>query len=170
MNGYSRIKFIGSNKSRSIDFSDLISFPQTFKPTIPNHPSNKKTQQTNQIIINPSSPLQSPPNPKFEHENGERSGVVLTRNSSVSSHRLYAQGNKTTVQSAVKRAFSMRRSSSVTERYCRIHDQCDTLASPLDEDEEGVGHYTVQARSMRKKKKQSRTGKILKACKGIFGF
>ena len=64
----------------------------------------------------------------------------------------------------------MRRSSSVTERYCRIHDQCVTLPSPFDEDEEGVGNYTVQARSVRKKKRQSRTGKILKACKGIFGF
>ncbi|GFY94693.1 hypothetical protein Acr_10g0000780 [Actinidia rufa] len=145
MNGYSRIKFIGSTKARSIDFSDLISLPQTLKPKSPNHPSNKKTQQTNQIIINPSSPLHSPPSPKFEHEHGERSGVVLTRNSSVSSHRFYKKGNKTTFQSAVKRVFSMRRSSSVTERYCRIHDQCVTLPSPFDEDEEDVGNY-IQCR------------------------
>ena len=81
----------------------------------------------------------------------------------------------------------MRRSSSVSERYCRIHDQSATafLQSPpnncygYDEDEEEAmdgGGGTMQGTSMdknnmmMKKKKKLKNGKIFKACKRLFGL
>ncbi|KAL2342267.1 hypothetical protein Fmac_010207 [Flemingia macrophylla] len=80
--------------------------------------------------------------PQHEHEgegDGERFGVILGRSASVSSSSSSA---------AMKRAFSMRRSSSVTERYCRIH------------------HIATHAETTSEKG----SAKILKACKRIFGF
>lgn len=59
------------------------------------------------------------------------------------------------------RAFSLRRSSSVSERYCRIHDQYALLSSPLDDDLESVRNT---------KKNKNSSAKILKACKRIFGL
>nr|KYP63216.1 hypothetical protein KK1_017783 [Cajanus cajan] len=82
-----------------------------------------------------------------EEEEGERFGVILGRSASVSSST-----------SAMKRAFSMRRSSSVTERYCRIHDQCTAIQ---DQDQD---HQT----KTKTKTKTKTGGKILKACKRIF--
>ncbi|KAA8536590.1 hypothetical protein F0562_029068 [Nyssa sinensis] len=82
---------------------------------------------------------------------------MLGRNCSISStasHR-FRFDKQSTLQTAVKRAFSMRRSSSVSQRYCMIHDQCVTVASPIDGDDE-----TMQTRSL---KKRHRTAKILKA-------
>ena len=87
-------------------------------------------------------------------------------------------------------AFSMRRSSSVSERYCRIHDRSATafLQSPPnncygdDEDEEEEeamdgGGGTMQGTFMdknnmmiKKKKKKLKNGKIFKACKRLFGL
>ncbi|KAF5744012.1 hypothetical protein HS088_TW08G00600 [Tripterygium wilfordii] len=72
----------------------------------------------------------------------------------------------------VNRAFSMRRSSSVSERYCRIHDQPLDSASPfntaIDEyDDDGTLERT---RSVKRNKKSSSRGKILKACKKLLGL
>ncbi|PPD95241.1 hypothetical protein GOBAR_DD07747 [Gossypium barbadense] len=74
------------------------------------------------------------------------------------------------LQAAVKRAFPMRRSSSVSESYCRIHDQYVTLAPPLDDDDES--DITGTRRSVRKKNNnyKNRRDKILKAWKKIFGL
>ncbi|KAK8582741.1 hypothetical protein V6N13_069513 [Hibiscus sabdariffa] len=79
--------------------------------------------------------------------------AALRRNSSVSS--AYALQ----LQAAVKTAFSMRRSCSVSESYSRIHDQCATLTPPLSED---------QVSESVKKKKKNTGDKILKAWKKIF--
>ncbi|KAK8512998.1 hypothetical protein V6N13_090265 [Hibiscus sabdariffa] len=88
--------------------------------------------------------------------------AALRRNSSVSS--AYALQ----LQAAVKTAFSMRRSCSVSESYSRIHDHHPTLTSPLDEDHEVLG-ITGNRRSVKEKKKKNNTGdKILKAWKKIF--
>ncbi|KAG5548614.1 hypothetical protein RHGRI_014084 [Rhododendron griersonianum] len=181
MSGYSKIKFLGSTKSRSMDFSEPLSnFPQTPKPitkSSPNHPS-----KTEEITKQPKASNTHDPPSDLEgedHVNGERFGAVLTRNSSVSSttssnrFRFDKKLGPTTssLESAVKRVFSMRRSSSVSERYCRIHDQLVTIASPFHgAGEEGMDGYTVKARSMKNKKKNKYSAKILKACKRIFGF
>ncbi|XP_041016314.1 uncharacterized protein LOC121258853 [Juglans microcarpa x Juglans regia] len=94
----------------------------------------------------------------------ERFGAVLSRNCSVSSNSGF--------QSAVKRALSMRRSSStVSERYCRIHDQSMTLASPTtDHDGDNTARASRRRRSSMDPKKHRPGGKILKACKRLFGL
>ncbi|KAF2320083.1 hypothetical protein GH714_023134 [Hevea brasiliensis] len=78
----------------------------------------------------------------------------LKRNSSVSS--------ASALHSAVKNAFSMRRSSSVSERYCRIHDQSLALPSPTNDEDDGSPTRSV-------KRKNSR-GRIIRACKKLIGL
>ena len=69
--------------------------------------------------------------------------MVLGRSVSVSSSSsLSASG----FQMTVKRTFSMRRSSSVSERHCRIHDQYMALGEGIEE----------ERRSMKKKKKKKK--------------
>ncbi|KAI8021271.1 hypothetical protein LOK49_LG03G03214 [Camellia lanceoleosa] len=182
MNGYSKIKLVGSTKSRSIDFSDLHFPPQNLKPIEETSPNNTPKIQEPKQMKNTST-RESPPDVEHEEvdENGERFGVILRRNFSVSStasnrSKFDKQGTTTrSLQSAVKRAFSIRRSSSVSERYCRIHDQCVTLASSSsfddhDGDEMMDKNNSVETRSMEKIKKKHRSGKILKACKRVFGL
>ncbi|KAF7842792.1 hypothetical protein G2W53_005090 [Senna tora] len=64
----------------------------------------------------------------------------------------------------MKRAFSMRRSSSVSERYCRIHDQYMALGEGFGGE---IGGGGGGRRSAKKKEKGS---KILRACKRLFGL
>ena len=163
MNGYPKMKFLRcrSTKSRSMDFADLLSFPQTPKNT--QNPTSK-TPYANK----PTTAHDSVSDPDDEDGiKGGSFGGVLRRNSSVTS--------AASLQSAVKRAFSMRRSSSVSERYCRIHDQSATafLQSPPNniDDEEAMDGGTMKTRSMEKKmKKKQKNGKIFKACKRLFGL
>ncbi|KAJ7967989.1 Cytosolic Fe-S cluster assembly factor nar-1 [Quillaja saponaria] len=151
MNGYSKINIANSHKSRSIDFSESYPLPQTpkFIPNLSSKPM-EATQMKSTMTQNCLTDQQ-----EDEGENGENSGVVLTRSGSVSSS---ASG----FQSAIKRAFSMRRSSSVSERYCRIHDQYLALTSPIEDDR--VEETT------RSTKKKNRGRKILKVCKNLFGL
>ncbi|KAI5448671.1 hypothetical protein KIW84_015899, partial [Lathyrus oleraceus] len=134
--------------SRSIDFSDIFSFSQTPKPirnTTVVPPTTVEAVNDNEVIK------------KREVDEGERFGVILGRSSSVSSSSCSASG----FQATVKRAFSVRRCSSVSESYCRIHDQNMVIASDEFVKEDGD--------DVTKKKKQ-RGGKILKVCKRLFGF
>ncbi|XWS40401.1 hypothetical protein CRYUN_Cryun18bG0138000 [Craigia yunnanensis] len=163
MNGYSysKIKVVGNENSRSMDTSDLMPLSQTSKPTSNRTPNpSEKNPEINQIIKNSNPNTEDPSEQELDDQegsnNGEMFGPKLRRNSSVSS--AYA------LQAAVKRAFSMRRSSSVSERYCRIHDQSVTLASPFDDEESD----TTGSRSSMKKKNSR--GKILKAWKKLFGL
>lgn len=193
MNKYSKIKLVNSTthtkKSRSIDFSDLTTFPQIITKPIESKPTINKTHNSP-----PNLEEQDQENPEQNQEpkNGDEGSfnLKLSRNSSVSSNtslshrfRFEKQSNPssststtttTSLEDAVKRAFSVRRSSSVSERYCRIHDQCVSLSSPLDEDDDeeeeqgnDVGVKTTRSMGKKKKKKQS---KILKACKRFFGL
>eukprot|EP00268_Persea_americana_P027360 TRINITY_DN2675_c0_g2_i1.p1 TRINITY_DN2675_c0_g2~~TRINITY_DN2675_c0_g2_i1.p1 ORF type:complete len:164 (-),score=46.78 TRINITY_DN2675_c0_g2_i1:360-851(-) len=160
MNGYSKINAsttIKSSKSRSIDFSDL-----SFSPP-PSLPEPKQNPNPNPIskaqLPQYSKTHESLPDQEQEDEVGEVFGVILSRNCSVSSSssqrfKVEDPGN---LQSAVKRAFSMRRSSSVSEGYCRIHDQSDPSFPPLDD-------VKMQTRSRKKR------GKIFKACKRLIGL
>lgn len=153
MNGYSKIKIIGTaaNSSRSnMDLSDLLS---SYSSSSFPHP------KTHTQI-----PHKSPTRPEEYSASSEKDvgssfevlKLSLSRTTSVSSASV-------ALQSAVKRAFSIKRSSSFSERYCRIHDQSVTLASPTDGsyyEDHGAPERSV------KKKKNSRT-KILKACKKL---
>lgn len=193
MNGYSKMKIIGNTKSRSMDFpSDLLSssslsFSETPDSKLEIPGTNKQQQQIKNNPVNSSrrktqdsfsfSFLEQGEEEEDYHQEynsnsnniGEKFGghVKLSRNSSVSAS---ASASASALHSAVKRAFSMRRSSSVSERYCRIHDQSVTLASPID-DEEDYAVEMGRTRSMKiLKKKNNGRNKILKVCKKIFGL
>lgn len=145
MNGYSKIGT--SHKSRSIDFSDFFSFSQTPKP---NKISNTLEEPNDNEVIK-----------KREVDEGERFGVILGRSCSVSTSSS-SSSSASGFQATVKRAFSIKRScSSVSERYCRIHDQ-NMVTEASDE--------LVIVDDAIKKKKKHKGGKILKVCKRLFGF
>lgn len=196
MSRYSRIKLGNTNKSRSTDFPDLQSFPDNYtKPMEPifQKSTYNRTQETQQIKSS-NTHNDSPSDVEEEdgqHDGNNTNGTVskfgvpkLTRNGSVSSTTCTASKRfklgkqqsssprtrtKETVQSVVKRAFSMRRSSSVSERYCRIHDQYVTLSSPFNDDgDDDMENDTMQTtRSLDKKKKKKG---LLKTCKRFFGL
>ncbi|XP_058766590.1 uncharacterized protein LOC131640197 [Vicia villosa] len=151
MNGYSKIGST-SHKSRSIDFSDFFSFSQTPKPT--------KISNTLETIKHVEEPNDNEDIKKREVDEGERFGVILGRSCSVSSSSSSCAASG--FHATVKRAFSIKRSSSsVSERYCRIHDQ-NMVTEASDE--------LVIIDDAIKKKKKHKGGKILKVCKRLFGF
>ncbi|WOK96536.1 hypothetical protein Cni_G05243 [Canna indica] len=95
----------------------------------------------------------------------ERFGVILSRSCSSASRRFRANNGSrakseasTTLQAAVRRAFSMKKSSSVREGYWRIHGTGD---------EDSHGEFMEQQMTCTREKKK---GKLLKACKRLFGF
>ncbi|MCD9646068.1 hypothetical protein HAX54_035592 [Datura stramonium] len=192
MDGYTKINGTNntSNKSRSKDFSDLQSFTQPHKTNenlSPNHnifhdiidlESISKSQQSKNQESHDDNEKENEDAIANEEKmkgnnNNIPSGVKLSRACSVSSAasanrlRLERQGSKSTTTSSfqsVKRVFSMRRSSSVSEKYCRIHDQGFTISSPILDD------VAEAHENMEKKEKKSGSGRILKACKRLFGI
>ncbi|XP_028762871.1 uncharacterized protein LOC114721214 [Neltuma alba] len=171
MSGYSKINPSGNtHKLRSTDFPDFFSFPESPK-YIRNNSKVTRTEEPNQIEkdkAQKSSPERGEEHDDGEavgeHRDGEIFGVVLGRSASVSS-------SATGIQGTMKKAFSMRRSSSVSERYCRIHDQYVALAPPIGEDGEGESNGGRRSVMRKKKKKLSGGGgKILRACKRLLGF
>lgn len=118
--------------------------------------------------------------------------MILNRNSG-SSHRFHkferqrssrgggGGGGAGGLSSAVKRAFSVRRSSSVSERYCRIYDQSLSMASPTHDSNDDVDVVVDYGMAMEwgeeeekmqpgSEKKKHKRGKILKAWKRLLGF
>ncbi|KAF2293912.1 hypothetical protein GH714_005613 [Hevea brasiliensis] len=156
MKGYSKIKIIGSTSSRSMDLSCPLTSPIPKKPnnteleTKPQETShqsfkNPKTTKTTTTtnIKNLQDSLTWLQAEDDEENNAEMfSSSKLKRNSSVSSACAF--------HSAVKKAFSTKRSSSVSERYCRIHDQYAALPSPTHHEEDD-GSMETAARSVRRK-------------------
>lgn len=100
--------------------------------------------------------------------------VVLRRNCSVSTRSSTSSG----FQSAVKRALLMRRSSSVSESYSRIHISLASPPIPIDDDDDddveeegGIGNISTTTSVIAKKKKiRGGRGNIFKACKRLFGL
>lgn len=195
MEGYTKINGnnTSNNKSRSTDFSDLQSFPQPHKTNenlSPNHTTVHEVQIKNIDLESISKNQHSKSHETHDENENENedgiandgkmkgnntipAGVKLSRACSVSAaatanrFRLERQGSKrstTTSFQSVKRVFSMRRSSSVSEKYCRIHDQGFTISSPVLDD------VTEANEGMEMKKKKSGSGRILKACKRLFGI
>ncbi|KAK6805270.1 hypothetical protein RDI58_003055 [Solanum bulbocastanum] len=189
MDGYTKIN--GTNKSRSNNISDLQSLPQHHKTNENLSPNNTVFHDVKDLESMSKSQQSKNKEPHDENENQDAianeenmkgnsnnnnipSAVKLSRACSVSSaasanrFRLERQGNKNTTTSSfesVKRAFSMRRSSSVSEKYCRIHDQGFTISSPILDD---VAEAHEDSRE--KKKKKNGSGRILKACMRLFGI
>ena len=105
-----------------------------------------------------STPPESPKAGNEEDEDGEIFGVILSRSRSVSfasTIALRAEKQNSALEKAVKRAFSMRRSSSVSRGYYKIFNHCD----PVADNEMHV------ARKSRKKR-----SKIFEACRRLIGF
>lgn len=157
MNGYSKIN--SSSKAQltkfgSIDYPDGDTHKRSPNPT-------SKTQPTQQSKTHEDFPDQKPEEKGIE----DVFGMVLHRSYSVSTScsKRFKSENPSSLQSTLRRAFSMKRSSSVSERYCRIHDQSDYHFSPPPNDGAAI-NMMQQTRS--KKKKRG----ILKACKCLFGL
>ncbi|KAL7600582.1 hypothetical protein Lser_V15G24235 [Lactuca serriola] len=185
MNGYSKIKLMNrSSKSRSMDFSDqTIPTPRIQKPISINKSIITTTHQQ------PKTPDRYDDDDDYKQYSGNHQEEdanfpmkMLTRNKSVASGGTTANANGTStpssrfkiekqnstgraLQIAVTRAFSIRRSSSVSERYARIHDQ---YANPLDDVDHLEAQEQEQGEGLHKKKKSR--GSILKTCKRIFGL
>ncbi|KAI9107268.1 hypothetical protein K1719_021656 [Acacia pycnantha] len=172
MNGYSKINPSGNNhKLRSTDFPDFFSFPETLKSTGTEEPDQIEKEKAQKASPERAEAEEEDEDGEAvgEHQDGEKFGVVLGRSASVSS-----SSAATGFQGTMKKAFSMRRSSSVSERYCRIHDQYVALAPPIGEDGEGESNGGGRRSVMRWKKKKKQSGggggKILRACKRLLGF
>ncbi|CAN1143697.1 hypothetical protein LINPERHAP2_LOCUS13730 [Linum perenne] len=95
----------------------------------------------------------------------------LRRNSSVSSAATHLK--KRAISSFSFSSSNMRRSSSVSERYCRIHDQSSVFlppqpcSSPTHYDTQKMDDPVSPSRSV--KKKLSKSG-IVRACKKMLGL
>nr|DAD24919.1 TPA_asm: hypothetical protein HUJ06_026383 [Nelumbo nucifera] len=166
MNEFSKIRSDGATRSRSVDFSDLYYPPQSPKPIITTRETTLNSQSQNTIQTNNTNSLGWCSEQEHEDDVGEIFGVILSKScsgTSAASQRFWTQTQKTTqtqLQSTVKRVFSMRRSTSVSEGYCRIHDQFNPISSSIDE----INQTMIQTRSKNKR------SKILKACKRLFGL
>ncbi|KAL0335282.1 UNVERIFIED_CONTAM: hypothetical protein Scaly_1406800 [Sesamum calycinum] len=147
MNGYNRIK-----SSRTIESSDCVSSP---------HSKHKST---------PTDGSKTPHHHQPLSENGDQNQTTEKKSSPFGFRRNRSIAASTSMKlSNVKRALSLRRSSSVSERYCRIHDQHVALAPNPDDEEferSGDGHSF----STEKKRGSFGRTKILKSCKRLFGL
>ncbi|KAM6551790.1 hypothetical protein CsatB_001598 [Cannabis sativa] len=179
MKGYSKINTMSNlvessrHKSRSIDFSsssssaadlpDTTSFPdQIPKSNINiNTTANGDVEQFSSTTTTTKKVHKEEGEEEMDHRNG---AVEVTMNGSGNNNVAVLRRNSS-VKPTVKRGWSMRRSSSVTDRYSRIYDHSGTLAS-ADEDIQEEEEEAVTTRSGNKKKHI----KILKACKRLFGL
>lgn len=159
MNGYRKMRvsdrFI--SKSSSIDFSDLTFYPEPKESHEHPYPTSMAQEGDTDVEIHDQSFT-------WEEVDAARpgSGLALSRSCSSASRRFRASG-KTILETMVRKAFTMRRSSSVAGGYWRIHDT---------DGGDGEGEFVEeqQLRSPMKKKKKKKKGNILRACKQIFGF
>lgn len=221
MKGYSKIKgnhsFIPRSKSNKEflfldkDFELLSSKALNKKPQIHEHEEprviHEDYHKKNDNFLGKTE--------DFDADRSERSkGGVLKRNFSVSSSAkssyqknnnnnsnkvigLERQSSTRAIQEAVKRAFSIKRSSSVnSDRYSRIHDQSISMSSDdydhncdyvydhsndadanhthQDYDFERLGSSETRSMSMMKKNQDYNNGrrhvgsKVVRACKRLF--
>lgn len=104
-------------------------------------------------------------------EDGERFGVILSRTCSSASQRFRRDSTdekmrSSALQAVVKRAFSMRKSSSVGDGYWRIHDTGD---EDRDDGDQGI-HEEEEEEEMRPTARIKKRGKFFRACKRLFKF
>ncbi|KAI3752656.1 hypothetical protein L2E82_24691 [Cichorium intybus] len=158
MKGYSKMQLIDSptsTKSRSIDFSDLNSIPISIK-TSKFTPKSKPS-----TIADPTNSISEYDDHGNKHEeqleeDNSFQNAASSINPDTGFNREKKNSNK--LQATVKRAFSMRRSSSISEKYCRIHDHSLNLQTQYEDEEE----------ESQVKGSENKKGSVLKACKRIF--
>ncbi|KAI5668171.1 hypothetical protein M9H77_18024 [Catharanthus roseus] len=172
MNGYSRIRKVITERSKSIDFSHLSSSPPNKQP-LPNHDDVNELESQNNNNNSTHLPIQIQEHRIEDTDDGEIFGVILSRKCSISSNPSNnfisekQSSSSSSVHSALKRTLSsIKRSSSVSGGgYCRIHHQCDSYTTADDnEDIFMLNTFQFQTRSTKKK------GKFFEACKRILGF
>ncbi|KAF9661572.1 hypothetical protein SADUNF_Sadunf19G0082600 [Salix dunnii] len=155
MNGYAKIRQVSISKSRSVDLTENhvpLQTPRLTSNHSSEHSGTTKTHDSMCTANHDSLPE------KGQEEVGEIFGVILGRSCSASRSLKTDKQNPAKVENAIKRAFSMSRSSSVSQGYCRIHHQNDFIA------DQGKA-ATPPARNTKKNR-----GKIFKACRLLFGF
>ncbi|GKB13562.1 hypothetical protein Tco_0847485 [Tanacetum coccineum] len=192
MKGYSKIKLMNNDKktrSMSMDFSDQTIITPRFQKLISNKkPTTTITQQQQSTI--PQShdddddySHYSSNNPQEQQVDTFPNDQILTKNQSVatnstpndanakSSRFKIEKQNSTgrTLHTSVLRALSMRRSSSVSERYARIHDHYSNTFD-IEDCHEEQQEEMQETRSKDMTKKQNKRSAILKVCKRIFGL
>lgn len=183
-----------NKKTRSMDFSDLLSSPSPPAPP-PHKPLEETRNEGVQKSSSSSVEVEEDAEPAEEEERDATpatgsnlvGGVKLTRTCSVaaaapannysSSPRFRTTRTTSSgIQSAVKKVFSMRRSSSVSERYCRIYDHQRAELQPEpepvfdDDDEAAAGADNNIGTKTRSNMKAQKKNGILKACKRLLGF
>ncbi|KAJ0879655.1 hypothetical protein HanRHA438_Chr10g0454011 [Helianthus annuus] len=174
MKGYSKINLMNTkNNSKSPYFSD-----QTIKTPTPQNPiSTKKsptpiTQHQTKILYDDDYDYNhySGNQEQDEHlpmenlrinQSATSQGTTTDANSRFKIEKQHSTGR--TLHTAVKRVLSVGRSSSVSERYARIHDQY--VSDPFDVEEDDQVLQMGRSKNIMKKRSS-----ILKACKRIFGL
>lgn len=170
MNGhYSKMRATGSSthESRSMDFSDMLHFSSQKENPGKEHSAGESRESLKNAGLSDGGHCDSSFGQEKREPGGESFRMVLGRSCSVASKRFSVSLETQSIGaqcSAMRRAFSMRRSSSVSERYCRIYDQSVTQ---MDHEEEDDGQDMM--RSTKKKNKNMRRN-IFKACKRLFGL
>ncbi|URE21202.1 hypothetical protein MUK42_12175 [Musa troglodytarum] len=124
-----------TTKSSSMDFSDLTAL----SPPPKEGPEPEQRVQQKGADPKPHGHLSWQP-----EECGQRFGEILNRTCSSSSQRLSAAevisgSSSTTLQAGIRRAFSMRKSSSARDGYWRIHDTGD--GDQLMEQQQQTSNY-----------------------------
>ncbi|KAH7681452.1 hypothetical protein IHE45_05G059600 [Dioscorea alata] len=111
-------------------------------------------------------------NSKMEMKDNKNE-VVLRRNMSCSSSSSSSSSFQRIRRGpdVLKRAFSMRRSSSVADGYCRIHDttEYDEYDDDDLQDDEHEQQQQQQQKDVKRSSKKKGT-KFFKACKSLFKF
>ncbi|CAN1305900.1 hypothetical protein LINPERPRIM_LOCUS26653 [Linum perenne] len=119
----------------------------------------------------PEEEEENPAKETEQHQHQQQQQPQLRRNSSVSSAATHLK--KRAISSFSFSSSNMRRSSSVSERYCRIHDQSSVFLPPASSS--SPTHYETQkmddpvSPSRSVKKKLSKSG-IVRACKKMLGL
>ena len=158
-----------TGRSKSIDFSDL-SLPLKAPKSIYGHkpePQESRIDQNKNIPELTNVDIHDPTQEDHHGDSaGEVFGVILSRKCSVSSassqNYFMCEKETASLPNAVRSVLSMRRSSSATEGYSRIHHKWEPTEH--DEDDENVTLTAVKTRSIKKR------GKFFRACKRIFRF
>ncbi|WCJ18612.1 hypothetical protein M5689_000949 [Euphorbia peplus] len=188
MKGYSKMKIVHSpSPTRSKEALEHLTSPEhqtmSCKKT-DKEPPELQEISTNEIIKSKNSKNtsvkknQDNPFIGFEEDEEMRNKDIIRNEEEIlaaARSRLKRNSSVSAAASTMKKAFSIRRSTSVSDRYCRIHDQ-SSVPSPtthhhpdfdLDADADlNPDGLVSKSRSVKKKNTRSR---ILKACKKLIG-
>ncbi|KAG8378423.1 hypothetical protein BUALT_Bualt08G0135800 [Buddleja alternifolia] len=155
MDGYSRIKKPNTTRSKSLDLADLSAADfNSSNSKFKFHEAEPKLTTTKNTVMHNSIP-------EHEDENGEVFGIILSQkcsNPSAPPQKVMAEQKSSSFMS---KSLHLKRSTSVSESYSRMHHQSNFTA---DDDNDDDQEFTSEKKYVKKK------GKFLKACNRLFGF